>query len=771
MNLNHQSGRTSESGRPPRTITALRDIPTVEEHFREMADGAPVLLWMAGTDSLCNFFNARWLEFSGRTMEEEIGTGWAEGIHPEDFQECMDTYLEAFVARREFRMEYRLKRADGAYRWLLDQGRPRFSAGGVFTGYVGSCIDVTESKDALDALEKLKNELESRVIARTAELDQALSAHRDRAMELSDAQRLAKLGSWQWTFAGNEVRWSDEMCRILGRDPGDGPRSFEDYLSLVPAEDRDRLSATILEARSARGSFTIEHRIRSAPASDATRIGSPESRAARIAILSCRGHVVFDERGRPVRMVGTAQDVTEARAAEEMRQRLFEEQAAREAAEAAHERADFIAEASKILGRSLEIDETLGQVVALVTERFVDVCVVELFDEGGELVRVQASVGPGLAFYGGEDGWTTLTAATLGVRIEPPAASASGDVLIARPSTRAITDAASFVPGLASAVVVSIVSRDQALGVVTFGLATEAVRAARLEGAPSNKRAFGSFDVVLAEDIARRIAVSVDNYRLYRQVQRAVDEARCAVHGRDVFLSIAAHELRTPLTAMTLGLQLLSEDVACEHLADRPRGRLKLALRQTDRLAKLVEHLLDLSRVSAGKLELALEDVDLSMSVQDIVERLADEARRADCRVELESFEGAHGFWDRLRVEQVVTNLLSNAIKYGRGKPVEVSVRTSERAVTLSVRDHGIGISAGDLNRLFQPFERAASHRHYSGLGLGLFISRQIVDAHGGSIHVTSQPGLGSTFVVELPHAATVRAHLDGDSLSSTGSS
>jgi two-component system, sensor histidine kinase PdtaS len=139
-----------------------------ETRFRTMADHAPVLLWMAGTDGLCDFFNLGWLTFTGRTLEQEVGNGWAEGVHPEDFQRCMTTYLDAFVERRAFSMEYRMRRYDGEYRWVFDQGAPRFEGDGRFVGYIGSCVDVTEQRLARDALAVLTRDLEHRVRERTA---------------------------------------------------------------------------------------------------------------------------------------------------------------------------------------------------------------------------------------------------------------------------------------------------------------------------------------------------------------------------------------------------------------------------------------------------------------------------------------------------------------------------------------------------------------------------------------------------------------------------
>jgi PAS domain S-box-containing protein len=123
-----------------------------EARFRTMADSAPVLLWQAGTDARCEFFNEFWLNFTGRDVADELGSGWASGVHPEDFQECMSTYLAAFVERRQFRIEYRLRRHDGQYRWLLDHGVPRFAPDGSFAGYIGSCVDITELKDVYRAL-------------------------------------------------------------------------------------------------------------------------------------------------------------------------------------------------------------------------------------------------------------------------------------------------------------------------------------------------------------------------------------------------------------------------------------------------------------------------------------------------------------------------------------------------------------------------------------------------------------------------------------------
>jgi len=134
---------------------AAESVTGMDIRFRAMADSSPVLLWMAGTDALCTFFNQTWLDFTGRSMEQETCVGWAEGVHPVDFQSCMDTFMAAFAARHPFEMSYRLRRHDGEYRWILDRGVPRFSASGAFAGYIGSCIDITDIRTAHEERERL----------------------------------------------------------------------------------------------------------------------------------------------------------------------------------------------------------------------------------------------------------------------------------------------------------------------------------------------------------------------------------------------------------------------------------------------------------------------------------------------------------------------------------------------------------------------------------------------------------------------------------------
>jgi signal transduction histidine kinase len=202
--------------------------------------------------------------------------------------------------------------------------------------------------------------------------------------------------------------------------------------------------------------------------------------------------------------------------------------------------------------------------------------------------------------------------------------------------------------------------------------------------------------------------------------------------------------------------------LACAHTdgagdEERLLRRLGTIRRQIVRLEQLVEALLDVSRLMEGRLHLAPEEVDLGAVATDTVDALSETATHAGSTINLHCASGVTGRWDRLRIGQVITNLVSNAIKFGRGHPIDVDVEVDangERAACLRVHDCGIGIPSEQRTRIFDRFERAPAERHYPGLGLGLWIAKQIVDASRGTITVDSEVGVGSTFTVRLPRSA-----------------
>ena len=253
------------------------DLRESEDRFRIVADAAPVLIWMAGVDKLCTFFNKPWLKFTGRRLEQEIGNGWAEGVHPDDFQRCLKTYVEAFDARHSFVMQYRLRRHDGEYRWISDQGVARYDARGKFAGYIGSCVDVTElvSKDA------------------------ALKQSEERMRLAADA---ANLGIWEWNLDKDEI-WATNLRRALLGWPASGKIGFEDFISRVHPDDRNRIREAIDDAIHNCKDFDSEY-----------RLVLPDGI---VRWMGTRGSVHLNANGKPERLLGVSIDITARKQAEE----------------------------------------------------------------------------------------------------------------------------------------------------------------------------------------------------------------------------------------------------------------------------------------------------------------------------------------------------------------------------------------------------------------------------------------------------------------------
>jgi signal transduction histidine kinase len=243
----------------------------------------------------------------------------------------------------------------------------------------------------------------------------------------------------------------------------------------------------------------------------------------------------------------------------------------------------------------------------------------------------------------------------------------------------------------------------------------------------------------------------------------ALAERRRAIMTRDDFLSIASHELRTPLTALKLRLdtvaRLLSGGVA-DDSPTRVSQAVTASQRHVGRLERLVDDLLDVSRLRADRMSLAFEPTDLAVLVRDATAQLGEELARTGSVLELDLAEGVQARVDHSRVEQVVTNLVGNALKYAPGSPVHVSLRLDGARARIAVRDRGQGIPKEEQARIFEPYRRLASARNLGGLGLGLYIGRQIAEAHGGSLTVESAPDAGALFVLQLPLEPVPRRRL-----------
>ncbi len=447
----------------------------------------------------------------------------------------------------------------------------------------------------------------------------------------------------------------------------------------------------------------------------------------------------FERYSRPQRLEGAVvgrvwsfRDVTERRRVEEQRTRLLDdERLAREAAEAAARRFRDLQDVTEAALASPSLGELLANVLGRVRAIFgVDFATFLEKVEDGFVVRAASGVEMqvGMRFPAHN------SVAACVVREGRPIVI--HDLSTVEYPTRALYD-----QGMRTLVGVPL-----RVGGTTFGVAGMGTRAARV---------FGEDDVSLFQLIADRIATAIEHARLYEEARRALALAHEAVRVREDFLSVASHELKTPLTAFKLAIQCLLRLGGRDELASRPRAEvqrlLDVADHQGTRLARLVDSLLDVTRISSGQLLLEPAPNDLAVLVREVAASFEDELAGAGSSLDLDVPGPVVGLWDRSRMEQVVTNLLSNAIRYGSGRPVAVALSCDAGKARLEVRDQGIGISPADQEHIFERFRRAVPAGQFGGLGLGLYIVREIVRAAGGTVCVESAPGAGSTFVVELP--------------------
>jgi len=273
-----------------------------------------------------------------------------------------------------------------------------------------------------------------------------------------------------------------------------------------------------------------------------------------------------------------------------------------------------------------------------------------------------------------------------------------------------------------------------------------------------------------------KVNVFVDLYRQRNETQRQIQaleksrqeqevllqelkttqcELRRALQMRDDFMSMVAHELRTPLNTLFLETQLrmmqLNRGQAGIFDATYLQDMVARDKRQIESMVRLIDDMMDVSRIRSNRLSIRPGQVELSALLARVVGDLSNQAAAAGNTITLYAEQPVSGFWDEFRIEQVLINLLTNALRYGGGKPVTVSVSPLPDGVRIAVQDQGMGISALDHQRIFDQFERVASSDGSGGLGLGLYITRQLVEAHGGTISVQSQQGEGSVFTVTLP--------------------
>jgi PAS domain S-box-containing protein len=803
-------------------VARERQLHASEERFRTLADAGPALVWASGTDGNLTYFNRPWLDFTGRTLDQEAGDGWDEGVHPDDLARCQETYSAAFQERRPFSMSYRLRRHDGDYRWVLDHGAPWLTPDGTFQGYVGSCVEVHEQKLLEEQRDRLLAELEARHAFTDAILRQVpagilvadaatgtlflsnQAAHRIVHGQLEPGHRVEeyaeKFDLQAFHHDGTRYRPEDwPLVRALKHGEavkeeeidvvcGDGTpltlsvnagpvcdpsgrviaavAAFHDItdrkraeLALAEGATRfrylaDAIPQIVWMTMGAEPVIYLNHRwfeytglseaetyrpdgyAEAVHPDDLARVraaytaveqsGEPFEAEYRLRDREGRFHwflgravPVRNDAGRLVCWFGTATDIDDRKRAEQA--------------------ATFLADASTTLAALVDEKSALERIARLAVPHFADWCVVDMAGPDGRPRRLAvAHVDPekvALAHQVHQEYPPDAHEAT-GV----PRILRTGEAeLVAEITDEMLVAGARDVRhlgilrelGLRSYMGVPLRGRAGTLGVISF-IAAE------------SGRHYGPDDLRLARDLAGRAAIAVENSRLYQ-------ELKDADHRKDEFLATLAHELRNPLAPIRNSLRLLASPRGVDHEAERARAE-----RLVTHLNRLVDDLLDVSRINRGTIELRKEAVELAPIVQRAVEgvQCGSEARGHSLSVTLpERPVALHA--DPTRLEQVIWNLLSNAIKYTpTGGRIALTAAAGPGHVEILVADNGIGIAPERLPRIFDLFARPDSRltRSEGGLGIGLGLVRKLVQQHGGTIQVHSDgPGAGSEFRVRLP--------------------
>jgi PAS domain S-box-containing protein len=718
----------------------------------------PGTVWSVDRNLRFTYATGRLIDAAGLHASQVVGTSVSDFLGTRDPADPGIAHHLAALAGEKQSFEYRYEG-----RWYTVLIDPLTAPDGTVVGCVGAAFDVTERRAA------------------AAEL--ALSEAR-----LAEAQRAAHVGSFEWDIPSNAVTWTDELHRIYGLSPGQFAGTLDAFLSMVHPDDIALTQRAVLDASQDRGPVNYDHRI-------VRRDGSVRS-------LHTQGKVIKDAQGTAVRLVGACWDVTDLAEATKARERLLSllkatieatadgilvvdrdrkvvihnrrfsslwripaelADCGEEAPLLAHARdqvenpdefvhgveeayanpeaesiglvrcidgriferysgpqrigdaivgrvwsfsdisererllrsALFLSDATRLL-ESLDVEPALDAVARTAIPYMGDGCAIDVFSVGGPRRVVAIS----------RDPKTPMSA-------ELPPTVLGGHSLI-------------YQLGSISYLGVPLMMKDSLVGAITFSA--------------SPHRRYQPRDVEIAEELARRAALALENARLYRRAQEALA-------ARDELLSVAAHEIRGPITAIHVAAQAIRKGRA------RPESLaklLELIEREDRRLAQFVDELLDVGRIHDGRLRFQYETVSLGEVVRDVATRLDPDLIRSGSSLSLVTEAPVVGTWDRFRLEQVVNNLVSNAIKFGLGRPIEITTRARDGRAFLIVEDHGIGIEPDVLPRLFKPFERGVSDRHYGGLGLGLHIVKTIVEAMGGSVKVESNPGKGAIFTVEL---------------------
>jgi PAS domain S-box-containing protein len=732
-----------------------------QQNFRRIADSAPVMIWIAGIDKLTYFFNQTWLNFRGRTLEQELGNGWTEGVHPDDQTECLQSYFTAFDARQFFDIEYRLQRADGEYRWMLDIGVPNYGSDGNFLGYIGTCVEIHDRKEALDALQRNEQTLRqwlnaSQDSAFLTDVDSRLIALNDTAAWIFHAPANELIGKCVYDLMTPE--WgATRKARIQTVIETRKPTNFS-----APYGDRfvDVTHSPIFaQDGQVSGIATFSH--------DITHLKQTEEalrqseRTLRDLINGIQDIVFLTDADDNLRAYNTKfaeqlsdsmSDLTNA----SMKDLLPP---------------DFVPIRQAIFDRALAQREPIREKIEFKGQYF-DYSVYPILNDAGEVVslatfsrditfgqQVEQKLRNSEARFRG-----VLESAAEGILL----AKLTGEiVLLNRRVEEQFGYSREELLGQPVETLLPDVKRERhifhretysqnpatrpmGIGMELYGQRKDG-SVFPIEVSLSQLLSDGDMLVMaLVTDITERKQIETERLE-HEKLQVELAKEREMVALRQQFNSMVSHEFRTPLTAIASTCEIL------EHYHDRlsPEQRMERVRglnTQVRSMVSLLDDFLAINRMQAGATEIQPESLETILFCRRLLEtvRLIDTQHHV-IRLNVVSAPPTL-YADPRMLEHILTNLLSNAIKYSPpGSAIDWAVYKWRDRTVFEVRDQGRGIPAKDQDKLFQPFYRAGNVRDVTGTGLGLAIVKQYIELHGGSISFESSEQRGTIFRVELP--------------------
>jgi PAS domain S-box-containing protein len=672
-----------------------------EVRFRKMADNLPVMVWVTDTDGSCTYLNKLWYEFTGQTPETGLGLGWISAAHPDDQKRAEEAFLSANERRGEFYVEYRLRRRDGEYRWMIDSAQPRFDESGEFLGYTGSVVDIHERKTIEQQVSFQLN------------LTQTITDNTQSCLLMMDADGFC-------TFANHATE------RVTGFKP-------EDLIGEI-------LHYKIHHTRPDGSPFPKEEcpLDKALPLHEAV-VGYEDvfvHKSGHFYPVRCSGRPIFKS-GEPVGTVIEVQDITEEKRA---REALLK--AERQAAE----------EYQALLSRIVPLAQTLGTARDLTA----------IYRAIGDFVRASMPcIGFFVSFYDSDKnlrsaayGWAEGVELDIGSLPPMPLTENGG------PNSQAIFEQQTIVVGNYRQTMTNrphIVIGEENGIVPDSSLVAPMIVMGRIIGTLEvqayESAAFNRDHVVSLEMASNLAAVAIENVRLLEIEANARREAEIANRSKDEFLAVLSHELRTPLNSMFGWVRMLSTG---QLDAEKTRRAVEVIERNINLQTKLIEDILDVSRIISGKIRLENRQFDflpLIKSVTEVAQPTA-ETKNVELVTEFDS-EACILQGDAERLQQVVNNLLTNAIKFTpSGGKIVVKLDCNETRAQLKIIDSGVGIEPEFLPFVFDRFRQAdsSSKRKHGGLGLGLAIVKHLVEMHGGEVFAESAGvGKGATFTIRLP--------------------